>query len=390
MVCRNCGQIVVPASPATLSQAIEAWPDGTRYEIALSARRPRPTPIGPRWLRSLREEGFTRLRVDGQTVALDEPDLALPDDGADRGDRRSAGPRQGSARAAADSIETAFAKGLGRCRIIAGDESQTYVRGWRCSRCGTDHLEPQPNLFRYNSPLGACPVCEGFGRTMELDLGRIVPDPSRTIREGAIAPWSTPAIGAFSRSCWTLPPPARHSGRRPVPAPDRRAGRAAGRGRAGERFTGLKGFFQGLERRSYKLHVRVFLSRWRRYQTLSRLPRRPAAARGAGRQDRRPRHRRALGHDDPRRRASFIRRPGQTLAASRSRGRILAQIESRLDYLGRDRARLPDARPPGAEPLGRRAPARQLDQDRWARAWSTRSTCSTSPRSASIRTTSAG
>ena len=60
-----------------------------------------------------------------------------------------------------DSIETAFTKGLGRCRIIAGGETQTYVRGWRCSRCGTDHLEPQPNLFRYNSPLGACPVCEG-------------------------------------------------------------------------------------------------------------------------------------------------------------------------------------------------------------------------------------
>ena len=84
--------------------------------------------------------------------------------------------------------------------------SRTYVRGWRCSHCGTDHIEPQTALFRYNSPLAACPVCEGTGRTMELDLSRIVPDPSKTIRQGAIAPWSIPAFAATSMNCWPSPP----------------------------------------------------------------------------------------------------------------------------------------------------------------------------------------
>ena len=114
-----------------------------------------------------------------------------------------------------DSIETAFAKGLGRCRVIAGEKSRTYFRGWRCSQCGTDHIEPQPNLFRSNSPLGLCPVCEGFGQTMELDLSRIVPDPSRTIRSGALAPWSTPAYHGFLQGLLDLASSARHSCGRP-------------------------------------------------------------------------------------------------------------------------------------------------------------------------------
>ena len=71
------------------------------------------------------------------------------------------------------------------------------MRGWRCSRCGTDHIEPQANLFRYNSPWAPARL-RGFGRTIELDLARIVPDRSKTIRDGAIAPWSTRHIGACS------------------------------------------------------------------------------------------------------------------------------------------------------------------------------------------------
>ena len=88
----------------------------------------------------------------------------------------------------ADSIETAFDESLGRCRVFALGESRTYFRGWRCSRCGTDHIEPQPDLFRYNSPLGACPVCEGAGQTLELDSSAIFPDPSLTIRAARSLP----------------------------------------------------------------------------------------------------------------------------------------------------------------------------------------------------------
>ena len=265
VICRNCGHQVEPASPASVSQAIEAWPDGTRYEIAF------PLEVGPNTdraalLRSLLAEGFTRLRVNGQTVLLEGPALDLPDNGAIEVivDRLVRGKDAGQRRA--DSIETAFERGMGRCRLIAGDRVDTYIRGWRCAHCGTDSLEPEPNLFRYNSPLGACPVCEGFGRTMELDMGRIVPDPTRTIRAGAIAPWSAPAYQGLLQGLVDAAVPLNI----PVDVPfrhltDLQVQRLV-EGVPGSVFTGLKAFFQGLERRSFKPQIRVFLSRWRRYQ----------------------------------------------------------------------------------------------------------------------------
>src|SRR5262249_6175686 len=155
------------------SRAIDALPAGTRYAIAF------PLDIRPETDRTtlavaLRAEGFTRITVDGQTLRLDDPGVELPEEGivgviVGRLVRGKEGPER-----RVDSIETAFGKGLGRCRVLAGDTSWTDVRGWRCSRCGTDHMEPQPNLFRFNSGFGACPVCEGLGGRMELDLGRIV------------------------------------------------------------------------------------------------------------------------------------------------------------------------------------------------------------------------
>jgi excinuclease ABC subunit A len=265
VICRECGEPVVPASPATVAQAIEAWPDGTRYEIAFPVDVRSETDRAA-LARSLRAKGFARLRVNGLPVSLDDPGVDLASQGAIEGivDRLVGGKDPAQRRA--DSIETAFDEGMGRCRIIAGDVSRTYVRGWRCPSCGTDHLEPQPNLFRYNSPLGACPTCEGFGQTMELDLGRIVPDPALTIRAGAVAPWSTPAYrGALQEFLGAGPQLGV-----PVDVPfgsltDDQVLRLI-EGVAGSEFAGLKAFFQALERRSFQPRVRAFLSRWRRYQ----------------------------------------------------------------------------------------------------------------------------
>src|SRR5690606_16096987 len=96
-----------------------------------------------------------------------------------------------------DSIETAFARGLGRCHLILDDRTIRFVRGWRCGGCGRDYVEPEPRLFRFNNPFGACPVCEGLGSVMELELDRVVPAPSESIRDGAIAPWNAPAYRAW-------------------------------------------------------------------------------------------------------------------------------------------------------------------------------------------------
>ncbi len=83
--------------------------------------------------------------------------------------------------------------------IVEGGETLTFYRGRRCPNCGLDAPDPDPRLFHYNSPLGACLECEGFGRVASIDLTRIVPDPSRTLTEGAIVPWTTPAYVGYGQ-----------------------------------------------------------------------------------------------------------------------------------------------------------------------------------------------
>ena len=332
VICRNCGERVVPATPASVSNALDLLPIGTSYEIAFPLEIRAATDRSA-LMRSLQAEGFTRIRVGEQAVTLDDPSLALPGEGVidvvvDRLIRGKDAPE----RAGFDSIETAFAKGLGRCRILADEDTRTYVRGWRCSRCGTDHVEPQPNLFRYSSPLGACPACEGSGRTMELDLGRIVPDPSKTIRQGAVAPWMSPAYRGFLQELLddstVLVIPV------DIPFDRLDAGELQRLldGVPGTRFTGIQGFFQELEQRTYKQSVRVFLSRWRSYQTCpachgARLRPEALAVKIAGRDIA------AVSAMNIRDARAFI--GGLSgLRRQPASGRILIQVESRLGYLG--------------------------------------------------------
>ena len=195
--CRNCGQRVVPSTPATVSQAIDTLPAETRYEIAFPFDL-QPGSDRPALVEMLRSQGFTRITVSGQSIRLDEPNVELPPiESVDVIVDRLVRGKDAIARRT-DSIESAFSKGLGRCRILADPESWTFTRGWRCSRCGTDHLEPQPNLFRFNGAFGACPVCEGAGQITDLDLSRIVPDPSKSIRQGAIAPLGHTGLSEIS------------------------------------------------------------------------------------------------------------------------------------------------------------------------------------------------
>ncbi len=267
VVCRCCGARVQPATTAGVSAAIDELPAAMRYEIAFPLDV-LATTDRESLARSLVAEGFTRIAgPDGTSIRLDDPGAGLPGSGpvdviVDRLVRgRDAVERR------LDSIEAAFARGLGRCRLRFGDQARTFLRGWRCGQCGTEHIEPQPNLFRFSRSLGACPVCEGFGQITELDLDRIVPDPSRTIRQGAIAPWSTPAyrksLDALLTEADALDIPVDRPFNRLAPEQVRRVID----GMPGSRYTGLAGFVADLERKTYRLHVRVFLNRWRSYRT---------------------------------------------------------------------------------------------------------------------------
>lgn len=135
-----------------------------------------------------------------------------------------------------------------------------------CEDCGIEYPTPEPRLYSFNSPLGACPTCEGFGNVIDIDMDLIVPDPSKSLRDGAIAPWNTPAYAHELKELLAL---ARDYDL-PVDVPFRELTAAQRevivRGVPERKFGGLEGFFAWLERRKYKMHVRVFLSRWRSYR----------------------------------------------------------------------------------------------------------------------------
>lgn len=183
-----------------------------------------------------------------------------------------------------ESLETALALGDGVCHILVqnknsddGRKSQferlSFSRRFSCEDCNFDFPALEPKLFSFNSPLGACPVCEGFGNLMMYDLDLIVPNKSKTISGGAIAPWSTPAykpkLDEFLNKAdsWDIP----------VDVPFEKLDAEQldrflyGAKKESDKektkyFEGLFGFFQRLERQKYKMHVRVFLSRWRNYR----------------------------------------------------------------------------------------------------------------------------
>ena len=144
--------------------------------------------------------------------------------------------------------------------------SAHYARELGCPVCGEGFRQPTPALFSFNSPLGACPACQGFGRVVGIDRERVIPDPSRPLAERPIAPWNTPAYEEL------YAPLLRAARRRRIPldVPWRELPEAARRwvwsGEARERdFCNLEEFFAWLEQRTYKVHVRVLLARYRSY-----------------------------------------------------------------------------------------------------------------------------
>ena len=239
-------------------------------------------------LEALRRKGFRRIVVDGQGVSLDDLDVgALVNQTSLRVvvDRVTIGPA--SLSRLTDSLETAYVEGGGTAfavevgagpasrspaedsnRSESGPDSPVHVFSelFECRDCRIQYEVPQPRLFSFNSPFGACPTCHGFGNIIELDLDLVVPDPSKSVQQDAIEPWSKPH---YRSQLAALKKVARARGVRMNVAwseltEDERTFIVDG---DGEDYGGIKGFFHRLERKKYKVHVRVFLSRYRGYLT---------------------------------------------------------------------------------------------------------------------------
>jgi excinuclease ABC subunit A len=227
-------------------------------------------------LETLRKKGFGRLLIDGQAVTLEDVD---PSALRDRSlmqvvvDRVRVDADQRAR--LTDSIEIAYQEGGGAAWVIelpaaaeggAAAVVHQFSERFECRRCRITYEDPQPRLFSFNNPFGACPTCHGFGNIIELDMDLVVPDPTRSVVQGAIEPWSKPhyrtSLAELKRAAkgrdvrldvaWQdLTDAERHF----IVEGD------------GDDYEGVRGFFRWLERKKYKVHVRVFLSRYRGYLT---------------------------------------------------------------------------------------------------------------------------
>jgi excinuclease ABC subunit A len=184
-----------------------------------------------------------------------------------------------------EAIEAALRLGRGRLAVIADDGRQKseyadilpFSSGWHCAHCDIEIAPPSPGLFSFNNPLGACPTCRGFGRSIGIDLDRAIPDRSMSILDGAVKPFQT-ENGAqcqqdLLRACREREIDIRipfeelsKADQDFVIFGEKRAGSVTVEELADEeRWYGVKGFFDWLETKTYKMHVRVLLSRYRTY-----------------------------------------------------------------------------------------------------------------------------
>ena len=162
-----------------------------------------------------------------------------------------------------DSLEQALHFGQGHLTIHRDEaESLLFSAPLHCPYCDISYRDPNPNLFSFNSPIGACETCRGFGRVIDVDLDLVVPDKNKSIRQGAVKPWAGIARQEFA----DLKAFCRRR-RIPIDRPfkDLRERDKQAIFDGDEEFYGVRGFFRWLETKRYKLHVRVFLARYRSY-----------------------------------------------------------------------------------------------------------------------------
>lgn len=274
-VCPGCGEPVQADSPGGAVQRLLEMVEGSRLEIAYPFRVPANADEGAERLAGLLQEGFRRLRVDGDVRELSLRDVK---DAADELKGLSAEVVVDQIRVEPerrerllDSMEIAFGEGggcaLARVLDEKGDDRQRrefpFDRRFRCADCDRDFLRPEPRLFSFNNPYGACPECKGFGNIIEIDLNKVVPDRTRTLGENAIEPWEKSSRQRWRRRL------AEFCDQQGIPMdvpwqdlPVEQRG-AVMEGTAG--FPGVQGFFERLRKKKYKLHVRVLLSRYRGY-----------------------------------------------------------------------------------------------------------------------------
>jgi excinuclease ABC subunit A len=261
-LCDGCGTEVVKDTTDSVTERLVGLPQGTA--VLLGFPQPRGGIPFDDMVERLRKKGFGRLLTPEGAFRFE--DLQEPPAGDSLTvlvDRVSA--TEGMRSRIADSIQACFAEGGGLAWAqVVGGPLFRFSERFECARCSRAFEEPEPRLFSFNNPFGACPTCHGFGNLIEIDRALVVPDGRRTLAGGAIEPWNRPQhrtvqaeLREFAR---------RHSIPMDVTWDDLSEEQRRLVLEGDEEFQGVLGFFRGLEAKKYKVQVRVLLSRYRGYQ----------------------------------------------------------------------------------------------------------------------------
>jgi excinuclease ABC subunit A len=199
--CYNCGAPIAAQSAEQIVDQVMMLPEGAKFMVLAPVVRSRKGEYKDLF-EHLRSEGFTRVEVDGELRRLEEEialDKKYKHDISVVVDRLVM--RADLRKRLADSIETAvtLAEGMIDIKDVDSGEVTTYSERFACLNCGTSMPELEPRMFSFNSPHGACPRCTGLGSQMEIDPDLVVPDPSLSLNEGAILPWSTSSADYYDQ-----------------------------------------------------------------------------------------------------------------------------------------------------------------------------------------------
>ena len=273
--CAQCGRELKPDTPQSIADAVRTLAEGTRFAVVFPLTHAASLG-GDALAEALRVKGFVRVALDGEIVHVD--DLVASKRSIANvkridvvADRLTVNGEVGGR--VADAVSTAFVEGDGDCALLftvpvslpAGHELRTrvaFTERFACPDDGTEAPTPSPQLFSFNNPRGACPTCNGFGATLEYDESLIVPYPDRSLRDGAIHPWTMPRYEEPRRKLYEIAKRDGISWTAPWKSLSAEQRKFLLRGKT-KGYTGIFPFLKALEEKRYKQYIRVFL---RQYQ----------------------------------------------------------------------------------------------------------------------------
>jgi len=264
--CPNCGTRVERDTVDQVAQRLLSLPAGSRWYalFSVSAEAHPNTQALRDHLFDLRKKGFNRLFQGGRTFEFSTPESLLDIDFSKPVfvlvDRLALPTKPGPElrQRMVDTVEIGYREsGEIILENASTPERLRFSEKFACKQCGLAFADPEPPLFSFNSPFGACPRCQGFGNTIDFDMDLVVPDRNRTLEDGAVQPWTKPQyrswLGNFRKTARSK------SVRLNIPFCDLTEKEQE------TVFAAIRNFFDYLETKKYKLHVRVFLSRYRGY-----------------------------------------------------------------------------------------------------------------------------